>query len=296
MKDDCVIAVDIGATSTRMAQVGRDGMVHHHQKVTTPQLEFLSLIDQALDIVEDAECCVHAIIFGVPGPVAYARHEVVKLPNLPHWDIKALSDKACRLSGPPVLFANDADLAVLGEHRFGAGRGVENLVFASCGSGIGAGVVLGGRLAVGRYSLGEIGHTIIDLGSRQTVEQIGSGIAFKRSRDRGLTATAAGDITCPTDCEFDPIVRVAAAFAVCVRTLALCFMPDRIVVGGGCANARPELLAAARDEIRRIGDIQPLHPEDVVKTELGDDASIIGGYPFWTETGSMGIPSPGEVS
>lgn len=284
MKDDCVITVDVGATWTKIALVGRDGMVRCYRKVATPQLGFLPLIDQALDAVKNADCCVHAVIFGVPGPVAYARHKVVKLPNLLHWDVEALSVTVRELSGPLWLLANDTDLAVLGEHRFGAGRNVENLLFVSCGSGVGAGVILGGQLIVGRYSLGEIGHTIIDLGSRQTVEQLGTGIALERSVDRVVTATAAGDVVCSTDYESDPIVRVSAAFAICVRSLALCFMPDRIVIGGGCAHAHPELLAAARDEIGQIRDIQPLKPEDVVEAELGDNAGIIGGYPYWLQT------------
>ena len=271
-------------------------MVRRYHKVATPQLGFLPLIDQALDVVRNADRCVHAVIIGVPGPVAYARHDVVNLPNLPHWDVEALSETARCLSEPPTLLANDADLAVLGEHRFGAGRNVENLVFASCGSGVGAGVILGGRLAVGRYSLGEIGHTIIDLRSRQTVEQIGSGIALEQSVGRAVPPTEVGDIALATAGQRDPIVQLSTAFALCVRSLALCFMPDRIVVGGGCANAHPELLAAARDEIARIGDIQPLKPEDVVETELGDDASIIGGYPFWTQTAGTDIPCSGEVS
>lgn len=158
--------------------MGRNGIVRRWQEVATPEPGFGPLITQTRAAVKDAERCVRAVVLGVPGPVAYSRHEVVKLPNLPRWDVEEVS--AVRsMFGLPTLLANDADLAVLGEHLFGAGRNVENLVFASCGSGVGAGVVLAGRLLVGRYSLGEIGHTIIDLESRQTVEQIGSGIALE---------------------------------------------------------------------------------------------------------------------
>lgn len=289
MKDDCVITVNVGATWTIIALVGRDGKIHCYWKVATPQLGFLPLIDKALDVVKNTDCCIHAVILGVPGPVDYARNNVVKLPNLLHWNIKELSETVRELSEPLWLIANDTDIAVLGEYQFGAGRNVENLVFASCGSGVGAGVILGGQLIVGQYSLGEVGHTIIDLGSRQTVEQLGSGIALERSIGKAVTATTDSDVVGPTDCESDPIVRVSAAFALCVRSLALCFMPDRIIVGGGCAHAHPEVLAAARDEIGRIGDIQPLKPEDVIESELGDNAGIIGGYPYWLQTISKDI-------
>lgn len=284
MKDDGIITVDIGATWTRIALVRRDGVIHCYRKTPTPKLEFQPLIDQSLEAVKNADCYVPAIVFGVPGPVAYSQHKVVKLPNLWRWDVEALSLTIRELTGPLGLLANDTDLAVLGEYRFGAGRNIENLVFVSCGSGVGAGVILGGRLIVGRYSLGEVGHAIIDLEFRQTVEQLGSGIALKRLADTAVTATVSGNVVCSANHDLAPIIQVSTAFAICVRLIALCFMPDRIIIGGGCAGAHPELLAAARDEIGRIGDILPLKAEDVVEAELGDNASLVGGYPYWLQT------------
>ncbi len=277
VKNECIITVDIGATWTRIGQVGGNGIVSRSEKVLTPHEGFQSLIDKTHQVHEEADACIRAVVFGVPGPVDYAKHRVVKLPNLPRWDVEALSTKARGSFEFPGLLANDADLCALGEHRFGAGRDVKNMVFVSCGSGVGAGVILHGELVSSQYSLAEIGHAVIDLRSRQAVEQLGSGLAFER-------------LTCPAE-ESGAVVRDAddmpglsgasAAFALCVRSLALCFMPDRIVIGGGCANRHPEFFDAAREEIEQIMDILPLKPGDIVRTELGDKANIMGGYPFW---------------
>lgn len=280
MKYGYVLGVDIGATWTRVALVGKDGVVACYVRERTPFQDYHSVLDWVRDAAQKAGDCVEAIIFGVPGPVEYVRQRIVGLPNLPQWDVAALSRTLRDFAGPPVWQANDTDLAVLGEQRFGSGKGVDNVVFLSYGSGIGAGVLLNGKLAVGRYSLGEIGHTIIDMATLQTMEHLVSVNILQNSLlpDSPVetdTAVVAAD---PQDVTY---ITVSTALSLCVRLVALCFMPDLIVLGGGVFLAHPELLLKARSDLTQIEMITPLKPHDLVLSCLGEDASMLGAYVYW---------------
>ena len=100
----------------------------------------------------------------------------------------------------PVHIANDADLAAVGEAAFGAGAGTADVAYLTISTGIGAGVVFGGRLLRGRRSLGEVGHTVIDwrawrAGLPSTLEELGSGSGVARiAAEVGLAAVDAPGI------------------------------------------------------------------------------------------------------
>jgi glucokinase len=286
-----ILSVDVGATWTRIAFVKRGAIVRRHARVPTPQSGFKQLIDLIEQALKSANGDIAAIVLGIPGPVDYSRRKIIKLPNLPAWDCSTLSEALSSLTALSILPVNDADLAALGEHGYGAGNGVPNLVFLSCGSGVGAGVILNGRLASGRYSLGEIGHAIIDLKSHKTIEQLVSGIAARQLLDeRMLQCKTESNISLLEEnmglCEISYMQDV---FAQCARMLALCFMPDRLVVGGGYASSHPELIAAARNEISRIEVPLSLRAENIVEAQLGDDAAILGGFAYWALTAKEGI-------
>ena len=163
-----------------MAVVDPDGSVRSKQAIQTPQGEPDALGRTLRGFLQEHEAGVSGAVVGVPGPVDYSAGEVLKLPNLPEWEGQISSDQLSTTLGLPVLIANDADLAALAEHRYGAGRGSQDMVYITVSTGVGAGVILNGRLLHGRVSRAEIGHTIIDKSTRGTVESLGSGTALAR--------------------------------------------------------------------------------------------------------------------
>ena len=104
---------------------------------------------------------------GVPGPVDTRTGKVQEPPNFPGWRGVALADLLGKRWGVPVLIDDDARTSALGEYWFGAGKQVENLLFLSIGSGVGAGLIVRGELYRGAHELaGEIGHITLDLNGR----------------------------------------------------------------------------------------------------------------------------------
>jgi glucokinase len=198
-----------------------------------------------------------------------------------------------------VALANDADLAAVGESRFGAGRGYADVVYITISTGIGAGVILGGVLAHGRRSLAEVGHTIIDraatgAGAPATLEYEGSGTALKRiAASEGFDRSGAqlvelvdsGDATAIRIWD-----SVAQAAGIGVANLAHLFSPEVVVVGGGVAQAGDLLLGPIRAALARLGPRGLPEPIDVVRAALGDDAGLSGAA-GWFEAFVREAPS-----
>jgi glucokinase len=184
-----------------------------------------------------------------------------------------------------VLLANDADLAALGEHRYGAGRGSRDMVYVTASTGVGAGVIIGGKILHGRLSLAEIGHTIIDRSTGDTVEDLGSGTALARlaGEDPGSVAAraAAGE---PDAARL--FAGVAGDFAIGVFNLVHSFAPDTVVIGGGMSQSGELLLGPVRDAFAKCADGCPASLVKVVRAQGGDDAGLKGAAAYWADTRS----------
>ncbi|MBX7111342.1 MAG: ROK family protein [Dehalococcoidia bacterium] len=277
-----VIAVDLGGTRLRVAVYDAGGVERHHDTRLTPPGEPEALAQAIVEAkaATSAELRLTEAVVGVPGWVDYRSNRAVALPNLPAWgsiDGTALSSE----TGLRVVFGNDADFAALGEHRFGAGRGTTDLVYVTCSTGIGAGVVLGGRLVRSHRSIAEIGHTVIDWRTDDTVEGLGSGTSL--ARVAGMPAevvaarAAAGDETAARQFH-----DAAEALAVGALNMAFLFGPERIVIGGGMAAAGDLLLGPVRERFaRERSPLLDLRPEDVVLAEQPQGAGLAGAFAFW---------------
>ena len=102
---------------------------------------------------------------GAPGQVDAERGVVLRAVNLPGWERPVeIAGRLTAELGAPTVVANDVQASVVGEHRLGAGRGLDNLLGVFCGTGVGGGLVLGGRLWTGEGAAGEIGHTVVRRG------------------------------------------------------------------------------------------------------------------------------------
>ena len=195
---DRTIAIDLGGTHVRAALVDDKGAVLHRIRRATPVADPSPafLVDLMQEVRAD-EACQRAVI-GLPGVVDHENEVLVKAPNLPQAWIPMLTDAwLTERSGVAVSLANDADLAAVGESTFGAGRGFRDVVYITISTGIGAGIVLGDRLMRGRYSGGEVGHTILSrtalaAGEPATVEELGSGTSIiRRALAAGLHISGA---------------------------------------------------------------------------------------------------------
>ena len=277
-----LLAVDLGGTRLRVAVFKGRGDIVHKSVVPTPSDRPAALTDAMADALAAGGVPARGAVVGAPGPVAYRSGEILRLANLPAWEGRVSAGRLADALDLPVLLANDADLGALGEHRFGAGTGTQDMLYVTASTGVGAGVILGGRLLYGNWSLAEVGHMIIDRDSGGTVESLGSGTALRRlaAEDPArLTARAqAGE-----ERARDLLREVTDAFAIGVVNMAYCFMPERIVIGGGLAQAGDLLLNPVRERLTRHGAGLAVTAAGVVRARGGDDVGLQGAFALGTD-------------
>ena len=267
----------------RIALVSLQGRVHDKQVVLSLDNNPNTLIDALRTALEQAPGKVEGAVIGVPGMVDYHNQEVVKLPNLAAWEGTISGQRLSDALGLETLLANDADLGALGEYRYGAGRGSQDIVYVAAGTGVGSGVVLNGRLLKGRFSLGEIGHTIIDRTTGGTVEELASGIALRRSL--GLDVSELAERAGKGDPEAARVFeQLRRDLAIGIYNLVHCFSPELVVVGGGMTTAGEPLLEPMRTMLARAGPYRLASSVRVVRAETGDDVGLLGAAAFWSET------------
>ena len=215
-----------------------------------------------------------------------------------------IRDPLSRGLGLPIFVDNDANVAALAEHRFGAARGARNAVMLTVGTGIGGGLIIDGRLYRGSTGAGaELGHTVIDADgprcqgncpNRGCVEALASGTAIAReglaaakdAPDSALgRALARGDVLDGrrvTDAALagdqtarEVLALIGRRLGVALSSLANVFEPDVIVIGGGASRAGDLLLDPARAELWDRA-LPPMNRTPVAAAELGADAGLIG--------------------
>lgn len=222
------------------------------------------------------------IAIAVPGPFDRGRGALLAPPNLPQaWHGLHLADALGTEFGCPVLLENDANCAALGEAHHGAGRGLETLVYYTVSTGIGSGVVRGGRLLIGRNDT-EGGHQVLwpawtggppcRCGGAGCLEALASGTGIQ-SRF-GTTAAQLDD---------------AAAWADVGRWLGLAVVnaialhdPDAVILGGGVCRSWDRFWPALDATVGASLHLQP-RPR-VLRAQLGDDRNL------WGALGLLGEP------
>lgn len=278
------LAVDLGGTRMRAALVADDGTVLRREARPTPQddprPEALVGLMRAM---RDLGGASRAVV-GVPGRVDHARGALDHAPNLPaSWAPHLTAEALQEAVGLPVSLANDADLAAAGEAVHGAGRGFRDVLYVTLSTGVGAGVLLNGRLVGGRRSSAEAGHHVIDLsafrrGEPSTFEQLASGTAFARvAREHGLEdPMAVVDLAAGGDARARAVLdQVGLAAAVGVRNLCFLFTPEVVVIGGGLGLSGTWILEAIEVHLAAYGP--PAWSAEVRPAALGDDAGLVGG-------------------
>ncbi|GEM_PF-670973 len=286
-----VLSVDLGGTNMRAAVVDAAGRILTRTVTPTPRdAPCTEALDRLLASVRDrggGRGSFSSVVVGVPGRVDYAAGRLDHAPNLPpSWRDDLTETNLGRHFDVPVHLANDADLAAVGEAYHGAGSGYTDVVYITISTGIGAGVVLDGRLLRGARSLVEIGHTIlaldrVDADEAATSELLAAGRALGRRAaaadvtERGahlVDLVRSGDVVAGR--VWDATMQAAAATIV---NLVHLFSPDVVVIGGGVGRNGSLVHDPVRAMLDRFGPRGPNASVELAEARLGDDPGLIGG-------------------
>ena len=303
-----VIGVDVGGTKVAAGVVDEKGEVVDLVRRRTPRMS----VDETADVIADvvaglrASHEVAAVGVGAAGWVDAEGRKVMFAPNLA-WREEPLRDRVIERVGLPVLVENDGNAAAWAEYRFGAGRGEQHLLLVTVGTGIGAGIVLGGRLQRGRFGVaGEFGHVQVvpdgrrcGCGNRGCWEQYVSGRALaKEAREiadvrpteaprllelvgghpehiSGPDVTRAAQEGDPAALEAFDVVGTWLGQGL--ADLAAVLDPGAFVVGGGVAEAGGLLIGPARRAYaERLSGRGHRPLADVRLAELGYLGGLVG--------------------
>jgi glucokinase len=284
-------AVDLGATNVRVAIVSEDGDIEARRSGPLPAGSPAEVIVRLARTIDElvrgvwVGAKVAAIGLALPGAVDAAGGTVESIANMPGWNNVPLARLLSEARGVPVAIENDANAAAVGEGWTGAAKGLRDHVFVALGTGVGAGIVLDGRLHRGSHLLaGEIAffpmtREQLCAGDWQhnlesTVGGRAAGIAATRllgERAKAaelFEAARAGDAKA---CGW--LAELRDYLAMAVADIASLLDPEAIVFGGGMAVAQGEwFLAPIREMALRC---IPGKPRILLST-LGEDAQIIG--------------------
>jgi glucokinase len=303
-----VIGVDLGGTKILAGAVDTRLGVHHRVQRTVTGLHQRALLDVAVDAItearESAGADVAAVGFGVPALIDRRSGRVVVGVHTPFADI-ALADVMTERLGVPVFVDNDGNAAALAEQRAGAARGASDAIVLTLGTGIGAGLLLRGKLYRGSLGgAGEVGHMEIDLdgvkdidncpgrgcaelfvsgralaweGSRLAAEHPDSGLGRAQSAGRQLAGPLITELAHDGDAAaIEAVELIGGRLGVVIINLVNIFNPEVVVVGGGVIAAGELLLAPARAVVAER-TFPFLHRElRIVPARFGVEAGMIG--------------------
>jgi glucokinase len=301
-----IVGVDLGGTKMLVGVLDADSKVlWEDREASTGQTED-ELVELLVREVEEARAArdgVVAVGLGIPATIDHDKGIAVSAVNLPLENLP-IRDLITERTGLPVFVDNDATVAALAEHLYGAARGAENAVMLTIGTGIGGGLILGGEVYRGSTGAGaELGHTVIEADGprcqgncpgRGCVETLASGTALgregraaaEREPDSALGAMLAngeeidGKAVTEAALSGDPTARavfdlVGSRLGVALASFANIFEPEVFVIGGGVIAAGDLLLEPARRELAERA-LPPMKRIPVVAAELGSDAGMIG--------------------
>lgn len=308
----CVVGVDLGQTHLNVGLCDLEGNV---LDIITGEVDLLhespeSILSRVVEAVRSLSSrnalsseALFGIGFGLPGPVDYSHGVPVAPPVMPGWDRFPLASVLHREFTCPVFVDNDVNVMALAERDKGAAAEERDFIFIKAGSGIGAGLVVDGRIYRGaKGAAGDIGHigageeaTLCHCGNRGCLEAVAGGRALvnraaeaARSGASGFLAgrlaegalitpeliglgAARGDEEC-----LRLIIAAGKTLGDVLAKLVNFFNPSLIVVGGGLSNLGERYAASIRESIYRRST--PLATADLVikRSTLGETAGVIG--------------------
>ncbi|MDA0988094.1 MAG: ROK family protein [Chloroflexi bacterium] len=321
--EDLCISIDIGGTKMRVAVIDRSGtllqrdeeptLAHQGREQTVERLT--RIIAKLISLTGNGKLV--AIGASLAGPVDPDAGTMNSPPNLPGWDgfsLKPLLEQTFNL---PMWAANDATLGAIGEHSYGIGQGVTNMLYLTVSTGIGGGIIVDNSPMLGvRGFAGELGHMSIDrngpictCGNVGCLETFASGTAvakFARERLEGgqdslIRKVVDGDLAMVNSKmvmdaagQGDPLAvelveQFASNLGLGLVNLMHIFDPQMIILGGGVSQSYQVYSAALDVAIRRHVMAHLRERINVVVSTLGDDASLLGAAHLAFQRGGRGV-------
>ncbi|EGG43377.1 MULTISPECIES: ROK family protein [Streptomyces] len=300
MHTDLVAALDIGGTKIAGALVDGHGRILLRAQVATPAQEdgdtVMGAVAQVLGELTASPRWgeARAVGIGSAGPVDASAGTVSPV-NVPGWRGYPLVERVrAATGGLPVSLIGDGVAITAAEHWQGAARGHDNALCMVVSTGVGGGLVLGGRLHPGPTgNAGHIGHISVDLdgdacpcGARGCVERIASGPNIaRRAVERGWRPGPDGDASAAAVAAAavagDPVAaasfeRAAQALAAGIAATATLVEIDIAVIGGGVAKAGEVLFAPLRRALTDYATLSFVQGLEVVPARMGTDAGLVG--------------------
>lgn len=292
-----VLAVDLGATHATVAVADLVGQIltSHTRSIDIadgPESVLDTILkDGARLLASDAvrELPLSGVGIGVPGPVEHSTGRPTNPPIMPGWDRFDIPEYVQRAFPVPVLVDNDVNVLALGEHA-NSWPNIDDLVYVKVSTGIGAGIIAGGRLQRGAQgSAGDMGHVQVPVGygsaraanDERDLEALASGSALASSlRDHGIPAQSSSDVVdlirAGNSVAVDAARQAGRDVGEVLATVVNLLNPSIIVLGGSIARAGEHLLAGVREVVYRRSIPLATQRLAIVQSEGGDRAAVLG--------------------
>jgi glucokinase len=293
-------AIDIGGTKIAVGIVAGDGrVVSRLECPTEPQrgfeIAFTRMCGMLRECMTEAGASIGGIGIGSTGPVDPFRGTIEDADLLPGWKGAPIVRRLSEEFSLEVAMENDGDAAALAEAAWGAGRGKRSFIYVTISTGIGAGIIVDGKLYRGvDGSHPELGHMVIDdsgvqcyCGARGCWEALASGPAMvewmkANSPGREWTAKEICDLAEGGDeLARRAVERESYYLGLGLANLVTVFSPDAIALGGGVMKSGSLFLEGARQVIRRNCRLVPHEKTSVVPASLGDEVGLAGAARVW---------------
>ncbi len=305
-----ILAVDLGGTQIRAALCDPAGQILRRVSRPTKAQEGRDVVLERLyrTIAEALEGTapeqVAAFGIGAPGPLNPATGILLRAPNLPGWQNTPLRNLISERFSMPTFLGNDANLAGLAEHTFGAARGINDMIYLTISTGIGSGIIVDGRMLVGANGLAaEAGHMIVEpggalcgCGSHGCLETLAAGPGIARDVVKRLEAGKKSKITKMVNGDLGKVdarvvneaaqagdklainafERAGRALGTGIASLLRLFNPRMIVLGGSVTKAGALLFEPMNKVLRDPVLSDYVDGLAIAPAALGDDVGLLG--------------------
>ena len=305
------VGIDIGGTTVKGALIENGEKILYKEFIKTPfritfkdmEKEIGRLIDVLLKKGKIERRSVEYIGIGIPGTVE-SRKKIVKYACNLGWENEKLSSFLEKEYEAPVFIENDVNIAAIGEYVYSGLKEKETMVLIALGTGVGAGIILDGRLYRGfNFSAGEVGHMIIKKGGRECncknrgcFERYASGTGIvetafeKMNRNKGsklreylkekgeLTAEAVFEIASKKDkAALETIEEFVEDLSVGVANIINILQPEVLVVGGGVSNSGEVFIERLKEKVKEKDYAKNCEKRCEIKiSKLKSDAGVFG--------------------
>ena len=305
-----ILGIDIGGTKSIVGVADSSGKLLAHKRILTPSvlgpdINIGMILPAAYEVIAEARAKIKAIGIGCGGPLDRKTGTLHAVANLPGWEGICLTELFAEEFDAPAYLDNDATAAAMGEAMFGAGKGVDHFAYFTISTGIGGGIIIGGKPYRGcGENAGEFGHAKIlpdgppcNCGDHGCLESLASGTAIARIAREGLEAnpeSALHTLASSPDRVTAELVAQAAAegdeyaarvwseamynLGLGVANVVNVLNPRLVILGGGVTRAGEMLFGPVREVVRQRAMKSLAADVEIVPAANGDMVGIMGAF------------------